>query len=68
MKPRYYVTTWDADKGEYTPQKGVRTGPWSLWGLRKAILALRSMGYSADYDGKTLYGDPSVRIERSDLR
>ena len=38
---RYYVATWDSDKQEHTPQKGVRTGPYSLFGLRKAL----GMGY-----------------------
>ncbi len=63
MKPRYYVTTWDTDKREFTPQKGLRVGPWSKWGLRKAIRALRDIGYACDYSSKGS-GDPSVRIER----
>jgi hypothetical protein len=45
MKPKYFVTTWDSMKQDYTPQPGVRTGPWSLFGLRRALRALRMMGY-----------------------
>jgi hypothetical protein len=56
----YYVTTWDTLKQMWTPQPGVRTGPWSLWGLRRAIRALRELGYSANK------GDPSVSIVRTD--
>lgn len=44
-KPKYTVTTWDADKQDFTPQKGVRAGPWSQWGLRRALRRLREMGY-----------------------
>lgn len=44
---RYYVTTWDTDLQKFTPQKGVRKGPYTLFGLRKAIRTLRAMGYSA---------------------
>jgi len=58
MKARYYVTTWDYEKHDFTPQKGVRTGPWSLWGLRKAIRKLRDLGYSAGRQ------DASVYVER----
>jgi len=61
MKPRYYVLTWDTDKQDFTPQKGVRTGPYSLWGLRKALRKLQQLGYSA---GK---GDASVLVERDYL-
>ena len=45
MTPRYYVTTWDRELEEYTPQKGVRKGPWSLFGLRKPLRMLREMGH-----------------------
>jgi hypothetical protein len=40
-KPRYYVETWDTEKQTFTPQQGVRKGPYSLFGLRKALKALR---------------------------
>ncbi len=45
--PKYYVTTWDSDLQMFTPQDGVQTGPYSKWGLRKAIRELRNMGYDA---------------------
>jgi len=58
MKPKYYVSTWDTDRQEFTPQKGVRTGPWSLFGLRKALRKLRSFGFIARK------GDPSTSVVR----
>ena len=58
MKPRYYVTTWDTEKQLFTPQAGVRTGPYSLFGLRKALRALQEHGYDCNRD------DPSVLVER----
>jgi hypothetical protein len=63
MKKRYayYVTTWDTELQEFTPQKGVRTGPWSLWGLRRALRALRDLGYIARK------GDPSTAVDRFEL-
>ena len=65
MKPRYYIYTWDYEKEELTPQKGVRCGPYSLFGLRKAIRKLRAIGYPCDYSSKH-GGDPSVSIRRDD--
>ena len=44
-KARYRVLTWDVDLQKYTPQKGVRQGPYSLFGLRKALRKLKAMGY-----------------------
>lgn len=44
--PRYYVETWDSDLQKFTPQIGVRTGPYTLFGLRKALRALRNCGYA----------------------
>ena len=74
MKPkrRYYVLTWDGEKETFTPQPGVRKGPYTLFGLRKAIRKLRGMGYACDYfsgcHSVTAYpsGDPSVSIHRVD--
>lgn len=70
---RYYVHTWDGEKQKFTPQVGVRCGPYSLWGLRKAIRKLRDMGYSCHrttYLGKhgRVCGDsdPAVLIERDE--
>jgi len=65
MKPKYYVATWDVKKGMFTPEKGVRTGPYSLWGLRNAIRKLRECGYPCNYSSKISGGgDPSVSIWR----
>ncbi len=44
-RKRYYVTTYDCEKQCFTPQKGVRTGPYKLFGLRKALRKLRGIGY-----------------------
>lgn len=57
MKTRYFITTWNSDLERFTPQKGVRAGPYSLWGLRKALRALRRVGYPARK------GDPSVLVD-----
>lgn len=62
--PKYYVETWDIDLQEFTPQKGCRKGPYSKWGLRKALRKLRSLGYTADYCGPHCTGDPYVRVYR----
>lgn len=62
MRPRYYVTTWDMDSQVFTPQVGVRTGPYSLWGLKRALRKLQAMGYSCDR------GDNSVLVERQYCR
>lgn len=66
MKPKYEITTWDTDLQKYTPQKGVRKGPYTLFGLRKAIRKLRSMGYCCSYSSR--HGgwcDPAVSIWRT---
>ena len=52
---KYYITTWDSDRQEFTPQIGVRTGPWSKWGLRRALRALRNMGYEAGRHDHSIY-------------
>lgn len=59
---RYYVRTWDLEKQCFTPQRGVRTGPYSLFGLRKALRKLQSLGYSARRS------DSFVLVEREDTR
>ncbi len=43
---RYYVRTWDTDKQAYTPQIGVHVGPYSLWGLKRALQKLNGCGYA----------------------
>ena len=42
---RYEVMTWDIDKQAFTPQIGVRRGPYKLFGLRRALRKLNEMGY-----------------------
>lgn len=59
-KPHYEVLTWDADKQAFTSQKGVRRGPYSLFGLRKALRKLQSMGYTARKD------DPFTLVRQLD--
>lgn len=61
-KPRYEVLTWDTNRQEFTPQPGVRRGPYTLWGLRRALRALQRWGYSCDR------GDCSVWVQRVDER
>ena len=55
VKPRYYVETYDPEREEFTPQKGVRKGPYSLWGLRKAIRKLRVMGYECGRQDSSVF-------------
>jgi hypothetical protein len=61
-RPRYYITTIDPDTSRFTPQRGVRTGPYTLWGLKRALRRLQALGYNC---GR---GDPSVLVERADMR
>lgn len=61
-KPRYEVLTWDSYKGTFTPQQGVRRGPYTLWGLKRALRKLRGMGYPCDYRSCDGCGDPSVSV------
>jgi len=69
-KRKYRVLTWDIDQQKFTPQKGVRSGPYTLFGLRKAIKKLRALGYSAHRkfspDHYSGYSDPCVSVERID--
>jgi len=60
-EPRYYVTTWDGERQAFTPQKGVRAGPYSKFGLRKALRRLQAMGY-----GITRSRAPCVRVETAE--
>lgn len=73
MKARYYVMTWDSDNDRFSPQPGVRAGPYSLFGLRKALRALRNLGYPASRFPRLAnrlcsVGDPSVLVERRQPR
>ncbi len=62
--PRYRVLTWDTDKQAWTPQQGVRCGPYSIHGLRRALRKLRRIGYPCNYHSCGACGDLSVRVER----
>lgn len=55
MRTKYYVKTWDIELETFTPQQGLRTGPYSLFGLRKAFRKLRRMGYAADRHDPSVY-------------
>ena len=44
-RPLFRVLTWDTDEQKFTPQDGVPEGPYTLFGLRPALRALRNMGY-----------------------
>ena len=50
-RPKFYVFTWDVDTQRWTPQVGVRKGPYSQFGLRKALRKLQDMGYETTRDG-----------------
>ena len=64
-RPRYYVETWDTYRQTFSPQQGVRTGPYTLFGLRRAIRKLRAIGYPCGYTSRIgSCGDPSVSITR----
>lgn len=58
-KRRYEVLTWDMDLQQFTPQKGVRRGPYTQFGLRKALRKLQTMGYDI-----TRAGGVSIMVER----
>ena len=71
---QYFVLTYDMDSEEFTPQVGVRAGPYTLFGLRKPLRELRSMGYEASRFPRTQLnsggnvelvgdGDSSVLVE-----
>lgn len=63
MKKRYFIRTWDTEKQTFTPQKGVRVGPYSLFGLRKALRKLRDMGYEGTRsDNSTLVEDEEAYL------
>lgn len=57
-KPLYEVLTWDTDRDRFTPQRGVRRGPYTLFGLRKALRQLQGLGYPCNRQ------DPSVLVQR----
>ncbi len=55
MKAKYYVTTWDSWREGFTPQRGVRTGPYTLFGLRRAFRKLQGMGYDTGRQAHSVY-------------
>jgi hypothetical protein len=63
-KRRYEVLTWDVQKQTFTPQQGVRRGPYTLWGLKRALRKLQRLGYPCDYSSNGHFGDPSVQVGR----
>ena len=67
-KPRYDVETYDINKGDYTPQKGVRCRNLTLWGVRRCLKELRRIGYTCHRfrtaDGRHDESDPDVYVSR----
>ena len=59
LKTKYYIKTWCSKSETFTPQRGVRCGPYSLFGLRQALRRLRDWGYEAGRH------DPAVYVFRS---
>ncbi len=67
VQNRYEVLTWDVDKEKFTPQKGVRRGPYTLWRLKQALRKLREIGYGCEYSSRSGRGgnsDSSVLVSR----
>ena len=63
MKKQYWVYTWDMDRNEFTPQTGVRCGPYTLHELKLALQKLQNMGYSCHYSSSNAdANDPSVLV------
>ncbi len=60
-KPKYEVLTWDMDLQKFTPQQGVRRGPYSLWGLKRALRKLQAIGYPCNRNQAD--SDPSVLVQ-----
>jgi hypothetical protein len=52
---KYRVTTWDPAKEGFTPQPGVRAGPYTQFALRKALRKLRNLGYDTDRNAPSIY-------------
>lgn len=70
MTRRYFIETWDADLEKFTPHSGVPAGPYTLFGLREPIRALRNVGYPCDYSSSAwpCPGDPAVSIWSEESR
>lgn len=64
---KYYIETWDTEAQKFTPQDGVPVGPYTLFGLRKAVRELRNLGYPCNYGGRLGDGgDPFVSCYREE--
>jgi hypothetical protein len=63
-RKRYEVLTWDSERQRFTPQRGVRRGPYSLWGLKRALRKLQGFGYPCNYRSHDCDGDPAVTVGR----
>ena len=55
-RSRYQVLTYDPNLSRFTPQRGVRKGPYTLFGTRRALRRLGTMGYA----GRP--SEPMVRV------
>lgn len=68
--PLYFVSTWDTDADDYTPQAGMTVPSQyvTLWQLKAALKELRLMGYSCHYrrdpDGGHQDNDTSIYVGR----
>lgn len=54
----YAVLTYSPATHAFTPQRGVARGPYTLFGLRRAVRLLRRLGYECRRN------DPSVLVMR----
>lgn len=57
--PKYSVLTYDWNLQKFTPQDGVSPGPYSQFELRRALRALRKLGYDV-----TRHGGFCVLVEK----
>ena len=63
----YFVQTWDTDAQQFTPQAGVSLGPYSLWGLRRALRKLQLLGYPARRGDCSVYVEADVQSQKATL-
>ena len=63
-QPTYDVLTYDIETGEYTEQDGLEVPSIGvdLWGLKRALQALKTWGYSCHRNQSD--SDPSVLVRR----
>ena len=60
-EPTYEITTWDMDKQEFTPQRGIQTPAVGQSGLRRSLRAAENFGYDV-----RRRGGYSILVERVD--